>query len=172
MVTLLILCVVASLLAFTAATALGLPLSFLYAGESAGLIFKRLATLATVFGQLNWAAVLTMYLSWRRRVDRRECLPVRGWGQPYCAAGYLGVFLFVGMFCGAKWWKSEKTDLVNRTEWGSRIPDVPLWVGSVLAPQAGGVYERLQRWDGEQLPSILRGPLSPGRHLVCDSHYE
>ncbi|KAL1393049.1 dicarboxylic amino acid permease [Phyllosticta capitalensis] len=79
-------------------------LAYLNTAAGTSTIFARFVSLVTIFGLLNWIAILITYLSFRAglRAQRvpRSALPYQGFGQPYLAMAALAVTLCVVLGAG------------------------------------------------------------------------
>ncbi|VUC38209.1 unnamed protein product [Clonostachys rosea] len=79
-------------------------LGYMNASKDAGQVFDYLVSLITIFAILNWIAILTSYLGFRRAIKAQgisvESLPFVGWLQPYGAYYSLFISLLVLVFSG------------------------------------------------------------------------
>lgn len=79
-------------------------LGYMNASKDAGQVFDYLVSLITIFAILNWIAILTSYLGFRRAIKAQgisvKSLPFVGWLQPYGAYYSLFISLLVLVFSG------------------------------------------------------------------------
>ena len=81
-----------------------IPVAYMNCAKQSAVIFGYLVSLTTVFGVLNWVAILVSYDGFLRALRaqsvHREQLPYRGLLQPYGAYVALGLTSVIILFNG------------------------------------------------------------------------